>query len=395
MSPWRRTLAAVAAVGALGGGAIALVTDGGSDRGRVAVLPEGGSGLRPPAGRPAPATGSTSATAQVAERDADAKLPVPLPRAAARVFLVGFPGIAPGGRFAARLRRREWGAVLVARQNVTGSAQLGRLTRGLAATARRAHHLPPLFAAPQLGGREQALPGAGPPSEAGTSGPDAARAGALRAGRSLRRRGVSVVLAPSADLGTAGGPWEGRSFSDQPEPAAQATAGAVQGWRAARVAPVVGHYPGEGAASQDPELGVATVGLGRDELRARDEVPFRAVTASTPAVQLSGALFAGFDGVTPATLDPDVVKALRAGGFRGAVVSANLTAATLATGGGVGEAAVEALKAGCDLLYVPGDQRDQEDAYQAVVAAVRSGAVPVGRLRDALARGQALRRAAS
>jgi beta-N-acetylhexosaminidase len=315
---------------------------------------------------------------------------VPLARAAARLFLVGFPGTTPDAPIVRGLRRREWGAVLVAPANVVGDGQLRALTRSIDRAAGR----PPLVVAAQLGGDEAAVRGAGPRSQATTRTTARARSEARAAGQRLRRLGVDAVLAPSADLAVASGPWAGRGFTDDPVRASGLVAGAVDGWRDARVLPVVGHFPGEGTASGDPELGVATVGLSKAELAARDQRPFAAVARTAPAVQLSGALYAGFDGVTPATLDPAVVRTLRAQGFRGAVVSANLTAATSAGGTSVGAAAVAALKAGCDVLFVPGDRRDQEDAYRAVVRAVRTDAVSAARVREALARGDALRRAA-
>jgi len=379
--------------GAAGGGGLALVT-GSPEAGRVSVVPEGGSGFRPEPSRSSGPAEPRTAKERAQQRRADAGLPVPLARAAARLFLVGFSGTDPTAPFFERLKEREWGAVIIDRANVVDAAQLTALTGQLDLVAREARRLPPLVAAAQLGGLEVAVKDIGPARQASIDSAASAREQAGRAGRSLLRLGFDMVLAPSADLSAAGGPWEQRSFSDDPVKAARLTAAAVSGWRGARIAPVVGHFPGEGTASQDPELGVATVGLSREELRERDQKPFRAIQRRAPAIQLSGALYADFDGVTPASLDPDVVKALRSQGFRGAIVSSNLTAATLATGEGVGAAAVAALKAGCDVLYVPGDQRDQEEAYRSVVRAVRIGTIPTARVRQALDRIDRLRRAA-
>jgi beta-N-acetylhexosaminidase len=393
VTPWRRRLVALAVAGAAGGGALALAT-GAPDPERVAVVPEGGSGFRPEPSRKSGPAGPRTPKERAQQRRADAKLPVPLARAAARLFLVGFSGTTPDAPFFERLKEREWGAVLVDRANVVDAAQLTVLTAQIDLVARDARRLPPLVAAAQLGGREVAVKDIGPARQASIESTDAARREARRAGRSLLRLGFDMVLAPSADLSATGGPWEQRGFSDEPAQAARLAAAAVSGWRGARIAPVVGHFPGEGTASQDPELGVATVGLSREKLRERDQKPFRAVQRRAPAIQLSGALYADFDGATPATLTPAVVQTLRRQGFRGAIVSSNLTAATQATGEGVGAAAVAALKAGCDVLYVPGDQRDQEEAYRAVVRAVRIGTIPTARVRQALDRIDRLRRAA-
>ena len=74
-------------------------------------------------------------------------------------------------------------------------------------------------------------------------------------------------------------------------------------------------------------------------------------------------------------------------------MSGDLNAATAATGGTVAQAAVDALKAGDDLLYVPGDASDQEAAYTAVLAAVKAGRIPMARVAQAVARVRALKQA--
>ena len=102
---------------------------------------------------------------------------------------------------------------------------------------------------------------------------------------------------------------------------------------------------------------------------------------------MSNAIYAAYDGVTPATLLPEAVDELRDRlRFDGAIVSADLVATTATTGGSVGQAAIDALKAGVDLLIVPGGRAQQDEAYRAVVAAVRSGAVEAGRVVEALRR---------
>jgi beta-glucosidase-like glycosyl hydrolase len=53
---------------------------------------------------------------------------------------------------------------------------------------------------------------------------------------------------------------------------------------------------------------------------------------------------------------------------------------------------VAALKAGVDMLLVPGGPAEQDEAYRAVVAAVSSRAIPADRVVSALRRIAALRR---
>jgi beta-N-acetylhexosaminidase len=302
---------------------------------------------------------------------------VPLARGVAQLFVVGFSGETAQAPFFRQLRRRDWGAVVLSAANPVALADevrtVGRQTRD---------REPLVVAGPGVEGMPRR----------GAARAATARAKALAAGRALRTRGISMVLAPSAEVGYGAGPAARAAFSSDPIVVAQSARAAVEGWRAARVAPVASSYPGTGAASADPSEGVATVGLSLDELRTRDASVFHGLARRVPVVRMSAALYAAFDGVTPATLLPEAIAMLRDAGFRGAVMSASLPATSLATGGNVAEAAVAALRAGCDLLLVPGDARDQEAAYRAVVRAIRRGKVPQARYREALARVTALRR---
>jgi beta-N-acetylhexosaminidase len=303
-------------------------------------------------------------------------------RRVARLFVAGFP--------TATGPQRHWGALLVTDANYASPQQLRTLVRTLQRRARRAQRPVPLvFADPAI------LPGLAPADQPtlGVDGePREAGAEARRAAARVRTAGIDVVLAPSADLGIGGGPAEPRAFGDDPLRVAEFVRAAVDGWLAGGVAPAPGRFPGEGAASQDPIEGPATVGLSLSELVARDLRPFAGVASRAPAIQMSAALYAAWDGVTPATLLPEAVALLRRRlGFRGVVVSADLIAATAATGEDVGRAAVDALRAGCDLLVVPGGREEQDTAFRAVVEAVRSGELPRARLDEALRRVTELR----
>jgi beta-N-acetylhexosaminidase len=150
---------------------------------------------------------------------------------------------------------------------------------------------------------------------------------------------------------------------------------AVRGWRSAGVVSAPGHFPGEGAASADPDQMTATVGGSLSALRTRDLVPFAAVARHAAVITMSNAVYAALDGVTPASLLKSTVDLLRHDyNYEGVVMSGDLDAALLATGGDVGRDAIAALRAGDDLLYVSGTAAEQLGAYNAVLAEARHNA---------------------
>jgi beta-N-acetylhexosaminidase len=338
-----------------------------------------------PRGKAAPGAGAAPAPA--------GGLPASAARAAARLFLVGFGGPRPPRAVLRRFALHEWGGVVLEPGNGVSPQQVADLVARLRGAAATAGHQAPLIAASQLGGDLDAVP-VGAPLQSAARDAAGARTAARAVAKVLHTLGIRMVLAPDADVGFAGGPWEGIAFSDDPASAAAMTAAAVTGFKDGAVAPAPGHFPGEGAASGDPALEAATVGASLDELRRRDLLPFAAVAQHAPAIQLSAATYVAYDGVTPATLLPGVVQLLRRDlGFDGVIVSGDLAAASLAGGEPVADLAVQAVKAGVDLLWIPGDAGDQDAAWRAVVRALRTGEIPAARVADALRRVGALRAA--
>jgi beta-N-acetylhexosaminidase len=389
----RRRLLALLAVVLLAGVAVVIAVRAVGKDGPLrstAKVPPGGSafgsdpagGGRVPLAALAPfLSGRTSAAAGPAAKHAPVE-GVPT-RLLAQLFLVGFRGTSVDDPFVGRLTRRRWGAVIVDGSNFSDPTQMTALTGRL--TTAVAGGPAPLVVAEQGGGDDSRLRDLPPAPQRTIVSRGQAQATARRASGQLRRLGIRMTLAPNADLGYSGGAWDGRAYSDDPAKVNGLVTAAISGWRAGGVAPAVGHFPGEGGASQDPGDGPASVGSSLGDLRSADLRAFRGALATAPALVLSNALYAAYDGVTPATLLPQVSALARRSGFAGVVVSGNLAATVLATGGSIAQVAVQALKAGCDLLWIPGDAADQEAAYRAVVRAVRSGDIPAARVRQALA----------
>ena len=400
----RIALIAAAVVLLLGGGIYLLLGRGGDDEpvveagsrfGRESGSGAGGTLIDALAPVLAARASSVRGGSDPAAPAADAIERAPQ-NAVAGLFMVGFAGTNSEASFFGRLKARPYGAVLLTASNYRQPQQLSALTQALQSAAREAGHPAPIVAAQQEGGDFNAFGNLAPGSQVDIGNArKGVRDSALAAGRQLRALGVNMNFAPNANIAVAGGPAQGRAFSDQPARVVSAVKATVSAYRQAKVVSVVHPFPGDGGASQDPALGPAPVGLSLDQLRAADMQPFEAVATgdrAVPAIQMSNAIYAAYDSVTPATVLSEAVEELRDRiGFEGAIVSADLVATTATTGGSVGEAAIEALNAGVDLLVVPGGRAQQDEAFRAVVAAVRSEKVSPNRVADALERIAAIR----
>jgi len=316
---------------------------------------------------------------------------LPLERKVAQLFLIGFRGTDSTAAVFPRLRRFDIGGVVLARENYLDPAQLGALAGNARTVADEAGHVPPWVLTAQDGAEFNALPGL-PPAEAPSDvdSADQAATEASETASTLRGLNVTGVLDPVVDVGAEeGSPLSGRIYSDQPDEVSGYADAVVRAYRAKRLFSAAKHFPGLGATDQLTELGPATVGLGLGDLRKRDLLPFRAaVEAGVPAVVLSAALYPMNDFTKPASLSSSIVTHLLRDeiGFAGVAITDDLADPAITTSYPVPQAAVMALEAGADMLYVSGSPGDQQAAYTAVLRAVERGRVSRARLDEAVLR---------
>lgn len=217
-------------------------------------------------------------------------------------------------------------------------------------------------------------------------------------GRRLAECGVNLNWAPSADVNSnPGNPVIGvRSFGADTHLAARHTAAYVQGLQAAGVAACTKHFPGHGDTNVDSHHALPRIDVGLDTLQARELVPFKAaIEAGTKAVMSAHILVPALDATRPATLSPRILTGLLRGelGYEGLIVTDGMEMNAIAGTYGIERGSVLAIAAGADAICVGGGLADEATVLRlrdALVAAVREGALPEERLADAAARVRAL-----
>jgi beta-N-acetylhexosaminidase len=316
-----------------------------------------------------------------------------------QVLLLGFEGTDQRSPILRTVAAEELGGVLLGPQNWTDAEQGSTLAGAIRAAGLSGRRTAPLIVASQEGGEYRSFPDL-PPAETQLEIGDAgsipgAESWAAEAGRALRAAGIDLNLFPVADVATLDSPIADRAFSDDPAVAAPLTAAAVRGCRAARIACAAVHFPGLGGASQDTNQGPATVSLEAAALEARDLQSFEAAFGErVPAVGLSLSFYAAYDPVTPAALSEAVATGLLRDqyGYDGLAVTDDLGAGAIKAGYSVPGAAVAAIQAGADLIQIASPD-DQAGVREALLEAVRSGAISEERLAEAAGRVLELKRA--
>src|SRR5688572_26080292 len=313
-------------------------------------------------------------------------------RKVAQVFLFGFRGTDSTAEIFGRLRRLDLGGIVVGQSNYVDQTQLAALTGEAAVVAKERRHLPPWVLASQEGGELNSFPDLPPAvAPADVESADQAAAQARDSARSLRALGVNGVLGPVVDVGGAetGSALGSRVYSDDTEAVSTYANAVVRAYRDEHVFSAAAHFPGLGATDQSTQDGPATVGLGLDELRLRDLPPFdAAISAGVPGILIGSALYPFNDFTAPASLSRSVDTALlrRELRFKGVALTDDLADPGITALHTVPDAAVLAIRAGADMVYISGSAGDQQAAYVAVLRAVQRGRIPRRRLDEAVGR---------
>jgi beta-N-acetylhexosaminidase len=316
---------------------------------------------------------------------------LPLERKVAQLFLLGFEGTDASAEIFRRLSRLDLGGLVLASGNYSDPAQLAALAGEAGVASAQAGHIPPWVLAVQDGGDFNELPGLPPDAApADLSSADEAETQATEMAVTLRGLHVTGVLGPVVDVGFESGSALGeRVYSDDAEEVAAYADAVIHAYRAERLFGAAKHFPGLGAADQPTQVGPASVGLDLSQLRERDLIPFRAaVEAGAPAVLLAHALYPMNDFTRPASLTRSIATGLLRDelGFAGVAITDDLADPAISSSYSVPAAAVEALRAGADLLFVSGPAGDQQAAYEAVLRAAQSGELAAERIDEALRR---------
>ncbi|MQA01387.1 MAG: glycoside hydrolase family 3 protein [Streptosporangiales bacterium] len=218
----------------------------------------------------------------------------------------------------------------------------------------------------------------------------ASRDAAAITGTELAAMGVRHDFAPVADVNVNPlNPVIGvRSFSEDPQLAAQHTAAQVGGYEGdAGISSAAKHFPGHGDTATDSHYGFPVIEHTRQQWEELDLPPFEAaidrgidsiMTAhiQVPALDPSG---------DPATVSKPILTDILRGelGYDGVIVTDSLDMAGITEKYGNDRAPVLALKAGADVLLNP---PEFDVAYDAVIDAVKDGELTEKRIDESVYR---------
>jgi beta-N-acetylhexosaminidase len=139
------------------------------------------------------------------------------------------------------------------------------------------------------------------------------------------------------------------------------------------------HFPGLGSGCLDSHLAMPRIEKDATQLWEHDLLPFRSLASRLPMVMVAHAAYPGLEAEAssgdrrsqslPASLSRQIVSGLLTQriGYEGLVLSDDLEMGGVLEGRTVGEAAVAAIEAGCDMLLVCRRADYVQAAFEAIV----------------------------
>ena len=207
----------------------------------------------------------------------------------------------------------------------------------------------------------------------------------LDTGSLLNEYKIDLDLAPVCDLASESSYVKDEAFGSDPDAAALLAASAVSALSDQRIMSCASTYPGQGELTAAP-AGASESAKSFDDLKEAEMKPFAScIEKGVPFVMVGALTVSGNDEAdAPAYISEKMISYLKNDmGFKGVVITDDLSVISQGAEFDQGEAALRAINAGADMIYV---SAGFEDTYNAVLKAVNDGAITEERLDDALVR---------
>lgn len=212
-------------------------------------------------------------------------------------------------------------------------------------------------------------------------------------GKELKALGINWNLAPVVDVNNnPNNPVIGvRAYGEDPRLVSKFGKAAMKGMQKAGVMTALKHFPGHGDTNVDSHLALPTITHDMERLEQVELVPFKdCILEGADTVMTAHVYFPTLEkqeGV-PATMSHAVITGLLREklGFDGVVTTDCMEMKAIADTVGTAKGAVEAIKAGVDVVMISHLPSLQKEAIDAIVSAVETGEISEDRINNSFRR---------
>ena len=394
-------LAALVGAGSLAG--CSLIPGSSSSGGASSSVRPTGPSPASSTSAPSPTTATGTTPSATAPATAAALEGWSLEEKVGQLMMVGVDATSPKQASTEAVASQHVGNIFIAGRTTAGSQATQKVISSFTSKVGpdTTHSAPMLVATDQEGGEVQVLTGSGfsdIPSamDQSTQPRDQLVASARTWGKELADVGVNMNLAPVADLVDIARPasnepigrW-GREYGHDAATVSSQAGAFAEGMQASKVIPTYKHFPGLGrvTANTDTSAGVVDSTTNRST-DAAVGVFANAIAAGAQVIMVSSATYTLIDASAPAVFSSKIVtEMLRTEmGFSGVVITDDVSAAVQVQGVAAGDRAVQAIRAGCDIVLASADPTVVADMVKALIATAQSDPAFAARVDESATR---------
>lgn len=289
------------------------------------------------------------------------------------------------------LHQYHFGGIILFDRNMKNKEQVALLNQHLQEQCEE--KIPLFIAVDEEGGsvarmKEVLIPPKSQLSIAETGNPDNAYQSAYDISIELKKMGFNVNFAPVADLGS----FKDRHFSSDPEVAAKFLSAAAKGYEDGGIIYCLKHFPGIGKGKTDSHDDSVVVDITPEEISKDDIIPFKKIIDDKNndnfMVMVSHVTFPQLDKNKPSSISSVIMKKMLRDdlGYRGIVITDDMEMGAIAKHYGYRRAAVEAVKAGADIVLMCHEYQHAQEAYEGLLEAVENGEISKVQVDNAVRR---------
>ena len=315
-----------------------------------------------------------------------------------QLFMLGFHGKEITS-VKERLEKIKPGGIIIFRRNFTSIEQMSELTKALQSNL-TSPLIKLLIATDQEGGsvvniyNKNYLPSN---LTVGYEGdPDYAKEVGKNTGENLKKAGLNMDLAPVMDLYNSKGVVGSRSFGTDKNLVVTMGLNMIEGFMESNIIPVIKHFPGHGATTEDSHIKLPLIVKREEELEKTHFYPFQKIIEKVNnrniAVMVGHLEYRYIDYGTekprPASLSKKIITEIlrEKMGFKGVVITDDLEMGGISNFYKIEDAAVEAINAGADIILICHTKSYQLKSYNAVLKAVKEKKITEKRIDTSIER---------
>src|SRR5258708_5018425 len=226
---------------------------------------------------------------------------------------------------------------------------------------------------------------------AATGNPQYAYNQGAQAAKWLQQLGINSNLAPVVDVHTVDPPiLQDRMFGSTPQVVETYAGAFLDGLQQNGVAGCLKHFPGLGAVTSDPHVGLPTINRSMSDLEQIDLAPYQVMIGKNhPAMIMdTDVVMSAIDPTLPAELSPKAINGVLRGqlGYDGVVITDGLYMHGISERWSLSQAATLAIIAGNDLVEGPYTTSQVASVLTAFKQALKSGEITEARVDQAVSR---------